>query len=870
MFNITNMRIDGLADPVGLDSSSFLLSWQVVSDRMDVVQKTVKVFIYDFISGEKVWENYSTHCNFFMNCSCDLKERHKYHLVLYISDNYDNTARGTMLFTTGLFEGARSFEGAEWLCSSSDDSIPAEGRGSYAEDVKPVRLEHDPDKSYLFVRDIVCGTNVVFAQMNVCALGYCEIALNGKKLSDHVLDPGFTVYDKRALYVSYDVTYLLKKENRISVMLGNGFYNSSAPDAWGFQNARWRRLPKFIMLMDVVYANGKRETFVSDTSFRQHESFVKYQNVRCGELHDMRERTYSCSYMDSIGDWDRACAVPGFTVPEIDLQKLPPVKKLAKYAPVSVSGGDKECVVRFAENITGWAKIQMKGKTGRQVTIEFAERNKTEWPMSIPSDETNGHLVRGQFQTLTVILSGGIDTCEPMFSYNGFQYIIIKNLGYLPEASDITAYQVATDLKAVGDFECSEELLNSIHRMAIRTFRNNYHSIPTDCPHREKNGWTCDGWLASEYGILNFDMQQAYVKWLRDMCDDQYPSGNTSCIVPNPDWSIRDGSLFDVQWTGAMLVIANRLLGYYEDEAAVRRAYPHMEKYISYASSHLNSYLFGDTVQALGDWLDVPPDKPEPGVYCYNTDRMFMNNIFFYRLLQLMTEFTGLVGKDQTEYIKLAENVREAINGRYLRKDGRYFDDSMTSLAMAICFDLPPKEMRELTEKALVEDIERHDRHLNCGITGTRYLFDALSKIGRDDLAVAILKQTDYPSYGFMIQNRATTLWEDWWGGSSLSHPMLGSVDAWLYKRIGGLDYRSGHLTVRIPPASLGITKAETKYQSVYGEIRVLWEYTESALDVELDIPVGIETEYRVLDEKHTLPSGKHAFEYPLDGQRAD
>ncbi|MBQ9358033.1 MAG: family 78 glycoside hydrolase catalytic domain, partial [Abditibacteriota bacterium] len=753
---------------------------------------------------------------------------------------------------------------AQWLCASAEDTIPAEARGSYEDKTKPGRLEPDPDKSYLFVKDITCGTSVVFAQLNICALGYYELALNGQKLGDHCLDPGFTVYDKRALYVSYDVTNHLKKENRISVMLGNGFYNSSAPDVWGFHNARWRRRPKFMLLMDVVYANGRRETFVSDTSFKMRESFIKYQNVRAGELHDMREHAYSCRYMESVEDWADACSAEGFSVPAINLQKMPAIKKLSKIYPVSVSGNAGECVVRFPENITGWARIQMKGKAGRQVSIEFAERCKTGWHMGISPDVRLDTLVQGQFQTLNVILSGGIDTCEPVFSYNGFQYIIIKNLGYLPEASDITGYQVATDLKPVGDFECSEELFNEIHKACIRTFRNNYHSIPTDCPHREKNGWTCDGWLASEYGILNFDMQEAYSKWLRDMCDDQYPSGNTSCIAPNPDWSIRDGSLFDVQWSGAMLVIANRLLTYYQDESIVLKYYDNMERYVDYASSMLNSYLLGEGVHALGDWLDVSPEE-DPGEHCHNTDKLFMNNVFFYRLLQLMTEFAALAGKDQTQYIKLAENVRQAINDKYLRKDGRYFDDSMTSLAMAICFDLPPWEEREAVERALVEDIERHGRHLNCGITGTRYLFDALSKIKRDDLAVAILKQTDYPSYGYMLANGSSTLWEDWEGSSSLSHPMLGSVDAWLYKRIGGLDYKAGKLTVRIPPAALGITRAKTKYQSIYGEIMVSWEYAENALDVELEIPVGIETEYHVLGEKHTLFSGHLAFEHPLE-----
>ncbi|MBQ9358863.1 MAG: family 78 glycoside hydrolase catalytic domain, partial [Abditibacteriota bacterium] len=793
----------------GLDAPDFDLEW-----RFSGASKG-RVSVADRLTGEEIWEESFCPAGCSLRCSPPLKERRPYEAILSLYDGEDALlAQKALPFSTGLFEGQISFEYAKWISAYEKDEIKVHkntsGWGTWGENSL---IDYDPrqDVSYLYAKELVLDKKPVYAQANICSLGYHELYINGQKAGDRVLEPGFTGFDKRALYSSYDITGLLKDNNRLTVWMGNGLYNSSCIDTWGFHNARWRGMTKFIMLTDIYFEDGGHIAVVSDGDFVYKESYITYQNIRSGEKHDMRLKELSGAYTGSLEDW-KPVSVHGFAHPCITAQRQPAIKECGEVLPCGLGGTEDDLWVKFPVNMTGWAELRLRGAKGQEVVLEFRERGPYDWHgREVGFEEPHlTALVSGDFQRWTVTLSGGEDLCRPQFTYYGFQYIHITGLGYIPGLSDIRGIMVHTDLKRAGRFDCSWERGNTLHRTACRTYLNNFHSVPTDCPHREKNGWTADGWMAAEYGMLNFDGREAYKKWLRDMADDQYPDGSMSGIVPNPDWEINNMRLFDTQWTGAAVALMYYYTRYYEDTELIREMWPVLIRFMDYAESKMTGWLYEEgSLMPLGDWLEIPGEKGP------RTDMYFCNSCFMYALNLYMAELAGRLGCDQTRFIEHGGNIKNALNGRYLREDGTYFEDSQTSLVMGLLFDLIPADLRPGAEKALVASLEKNG--FNCGLTGVKYVLDCLAKIGRNDVAKALLDRDEYPSFGYMLKNGATTVWESWDGGASHDHPMFGAFDAWLYKNVGALDYREGKLDVNIPPRSLGIEWAETEYDSVYG-----------------------------------------------------
>ncbi|MBR4748723.1 MAG: family 78 glycoside hydrolase catalytic domain [Abditibacteriota bacterium] len=851
--DITQMTINRGFD-IGIDSPCFDLEW-----RCDGAARG-RAAIVDRLTGEQIWAESFSPAGCALRCAAPLKERRPYLVILSLYDGEDRLlARRELPFSTGLFEGQLSFEYAKWISAYEKDEIEVykntSGWGTWG---KNELIDYDPDqdRSYLYAKDIAIDKKVAYAQTNICSLGYHELYINGEKAGDGVLEPGFTGFDKRALYRSYDITDCLKKTNRLIVWMGNGLYNSSCMDTWGFHNARWRGNTKFIMLTDIYFEDGSHTAVVSDDSFCCASSYIEYQNLRAGERHDMTQKAFCGAWAGSLEDW-RPVFAHAFNHPCITAQRQPAIRERDTVLPCGLAGTEDDLWVKFPVNMAGWAELRLKGEKGRNVTLEFRERGPYDWHgREVGCDESHLlALVKGGFQRWTVKLSGEEDLCKPKFTYYGFQYIHITGLGYIPALSDIRGIMVHTDLQGAGRFDCSWDRGKQLHRIACRTFLNNYHSVPTDCPHREKNGWTADGWMAAEYGMLNFDMKEAYKKWLTDMADDQYPDGNMSGIVPNPDWEICNMRLFDTQWTGAVIALMKYYDRYYGDTELLGKMWPCMTAYMDYAESKMTDWLYEEgSVMGLGDWVEVPAkDGPR-------TDVLFCNTCFMYVLNLYMAELAGRLGYDQTRYIEHGQLIKKALNDRYLREDGTYFEDSQTALVMGILFDIIPSELRPRAEEALVRSLSQNG--FNTGLTGVKYVFDCLAGMGRNDLVKALLDRDEYPSYGYMLKNGATTVWETWDGGVSHDHPMLGAYDAWLIKNVGGIDYSRGRLKVAIPPRSLGIEWADTEYQAAEGRICVKYRYGADGLKVKLTVPEGIACRFTAAGETRCLEGGAYEMTF--------
>ncbi len=729
---------------------------------------------------------------------------------------------------------------AKWLCASREpwvDTFPNTAGWGTVGSYELVNEDPDEDRAWLFARDITVPEPVSRAVLTICALGYYELYLNGRKLSERVLAPGFTVYNKRGLAHVYDLTGLLEPQNRLTVMTGNGFYNQSTPDTFGYHNAPWRAKSRFRCELALEYSSGRKETIYSDGAFRMRPSYIVYQNIRSGETFDMREKEYSGEYMGPLDAWqpaeevDRYC---DFALDNITLETAPPIKKCGTVSPCAIGGDENRCVVKFPVNMAGWIRIRLKGERGREAALSFVERDPFEWHApDLKPEHINQFHVHKEFQTWRIILSGGEDVCEPHFTYYGFQYVVITGLGYLPRLKDIEGIFVHTDLKPALEFKCSEPIFNRLHALAPRTFLNNFHSIPTDCPHREKNGYTGDGWITCEYAMYNFDMREAYKQFLLDIADDQQPDGNMSGIVPNCDWETCNKRVFDILWSGGGIMIMKHYHDFYADKELLGYMWEHLEAYMDYVDARTKDCL--SDVAFLGDWLEPGADF---GVR--RTDPPLTNGVLYTAYNRIMAGFARILGHDRDKWLRRAETAREAVCRKYFPSEEALFDSSQTALAVALELDILPQGLRKTAEKALVGALEKERMHIATGLLGTRYIFDALCHAGRGDLAAGLLRQTDFPSFGYMLKNGATTIWESWEGHISLDHPMMGSYDAFLIKTVGGLNYTDDETAVIIPGEEMGVGWAETRYLSPKGPISLRWEYDKGSARVRLETPSGM------------------------------
>ncbi|MBP5274407.1 MAG: family 78 glycoside hydrolase catalytic domain [Abditibacteriota bacterium] len=748
---------------------------------------------------------------------------------------------------------------ARWLCASREpwvDTLPNTAGWGTVGSYELVNEDRDEDRAYLHVRDFSLDRLPEKAELVICALGYYEAYLNGKKLGDGVLAPGFTVYNKRGLAHRFDLTALLQKENRLTVLMGNGFYNQSTPDTFGFHNAPWRAKCRFKCEMTFRYPEGE-EKITSGPGFRMHPSFITYQNIRSGETFDMREKQYSGEYMGPVDGWEASADVNeycGFSLENVTLETMPPIRKCGMVAPCGVGGDENRCVIKFPVNMAGWIRIRLKGERGREAVLSFVERDPFMWHApDLKPEHINQFHVHKEFQTWRIILSGEEDVCEPHFTYYGFQYVIVTGLGYVPDPGDVTGIFVHTDLMPLLKFECSEPIFNRLHALAPRTFLNNYHSIPTDCPHREKNGYTGDGWIACEYAMYNFDMREAYKKFLLDIADDRQPDGNMSGIVPNCNWETCNRRVFDILWSGGGIMIMKHYHDFYGDTDLLEYMWEHLEAYMDYVDARTKDCL--SDVAFLGDWLEPGADF---GVR--RTDPPLTNGVLYTAYNRIMAGFARILGRDEDKWLRRAETAREAVCRKYFASEEALSESSQTALAVALELDILPQEFRKTAEKALVGALEKEGMHIATGLLGTRYIFDALLHAGRGDLAADMLRQTDFPSFGYMLKNGATTIWESWEGHISLDHPMMGSYDAFLVKNIGGIRYSFREAVITVPDKNAGVEWASTEFASPKGLIKVKWRYEGDRVRLSLLIPGGVSC--RVLrGGKEYLPSpGENDF----------
>ena len=643
------------------------------------------------------------------------------------------------------------------------------------------------------------------AVLQITGLGFYEAELNGRRIGTRVLEPVPTRYDRRALYSTYDVaSYLKPGENKLRVVLGHGWYDVRALAVWNFDTAPWRNAPRLIAQLDLSLADGALQTVVSDRTWRQVKSPIGYDSLYEGEV---------------IGAWNpdepdfesrvlHAVEVPS---PTKILQSEPcaPSRVVRTLRPSSVHASGDAWVVTFPENFAGWIRMNVRNqKKGDVLTVRYDERLSADgspaWDS--PADGLHagamerakaagkevrrvdcyfgftgmdgGWIEPNGFQTDRFVSSGaGVEVYEPRFDCKGFQYVVLRGLRTPPAIDDITGCAVQTDFSDIGTFACSDETFNELMRMGVRAYKANFaNGVPTDCPQRERNGWTGDASIASELAQYCFENTAGYEKWLRDICDAQLPSGGIPQIVPTGGWGA--GGAGPV-WDSALACIAWNLWCYRGDRAILGEIYPHLVRHLEWVRTKEKGHLVENW---FGDWLAVN-EKHVP-------NKRYTASCYYYLETRILAAIAVVLGRTEeaARWRAVAKATREAINAAFYKGGGVYDNGGQTAQALPLTLGLAPEPERKAVAAKLVEAVARADGHVDVGLIGMKHLFRALSLAGRSDLAYRLLVNPTKPSpVASWMKRGGTTLWEDWNDGASRNHVMFGDYVAWAYQYLAGI-----------------------------------------------------------------------------------
>lgn len=663
-------------------------------------------------------------------------------------------------------------------------------------------------------------------------VGWAEVYLNGKKIDNRVLDPVVTQYDRRVRYVRCDVTKLLKKgENVFGVILGNGWYHCSTADVWHFDKAPWLDYPKFIFELTIA---GKA-VLRSDESWKclKGNGPIRFNELRNGEFYDARRELQGwveAGFDDSTWDNARIVQGPGGILTE---QTMPPCKVMRRLKTKKVhffpDGGG---IHDTTQNITGWAHIRVRGEAGAAITLRYAG-HLNESRDHVDQTNISAFIKSGEVQTDRYILKGGkIEDWEPRFTYHGFRYVEVSVSGKA-EVLDLQGCLVHTSFNSLAEFETSDPMLNKLYQCIRWSFVNNFTGIPTDCPHREKNGWTGDALCAAETGLFHFDMAASYHDWLQTAADVQRPNGQLPGIVPSDGWGFNWGS--GPAWDSAFILIPWYVYIYTGKTRIIEENYEGMKRYIGYLDTLATDYLvaFG-----LGDWAHADMNR-----IC---DTRITSTGYYYADTVVMEKCAELLGntKDAKIFHALAKQIAQSFNKTFYNGDGTYGNGETTALACALHQGLCPAEETAKTAAKLNSLVEVNRCRADFGILGAKYTPRALAEHGYAQTAFRLIVQKDFPGWMNWINQGATTLWETWQGGASQNHIMFGDIAAWMMQYLAGIVPDEKHpgfsaLTIR-PFAPEELNSLRASCRTPHGVVRVKWRKVHGVFRLEVAIPEGI------------------------------
>lgn len=862
---LTRLRCEYRENPLGIDATAPRLSWEITSNKRNVMQQAYQIMVASSLESLKadkadLWNSGKVSSDQSLGVTYAGKPLETgnacfWKVKVWTSDGKESAWSEPGSWTMGLLQP--SDWQAVWIGLDS----------AFAGD-RPTDTFTRLSARYLR-KDFRLPKKVKKATAYISGVGLYELYLNGSKTGKDVLAPGPTEYNKRTFYNTYDVTSQLQQgDNAIGAILGNGRYFSMRGNGSGLPPVTNFGYPKMICQLNVVYEDGSTDRIVTDNSWKVTAAGpVGANNEYDGE------------------EYDATKEMPGWSKPGFNAASWLPVQLVSKPGELLVAQMNNNIRVMdtvkalqvkeikpgvfiydMGQNFVGWVRLKVKGASGTQVALRFAERLNDDGSLYMAN-------LRSAKVTDKYTLSGkDTEEWEPRFTYHGFRYVEVTGYPGKPDLSAIEGRVVYDDMATTGHFETSNEVINQIYKNAYWGIRGNYRGMPTDCPQRdERMGWLGDRAVGARGESFIFDNHLLYAKWLQDIEDAQTPAGSVPDVAPTY-WRMYSDNM---TWPAAYLIIANLLYEQYGDDQPIRKHYASMKKWMAYMKDkYMKEYIL--TKDTYGDWC-MPPESPEL-IHSKDPARKtagdFLGTAFYYHLLTLMERFATITGNtaDVASFKALGENVKMAFNKKFLNQEGGYYaNNTPTANIFSLAYQLAPEDkQKQVFQHIADKTLNDYKGHISTGLVGAEWLMRTLTNYGRGDIAYQLATNTTYPSWGYMAKEGATTIWELWNGNTadpamnSGNHVMLlGDLVVWYYQHLGAIQPdpdAPGFKKIIMKPLIAGdLKKADASYHSGYGMIRSNWEKTDKSFKWRISVPVNTHATVYVpaKDNKNIKEGGK-------------
>ncbi len=829
---------------------SVFFSWQIQSDQRSQVQSAYEIWVSDSPENLKkttklIWNSgkvKSGQSNLVQATELALKPAQTYwwRVKVWNQENQESEWSEAAVFRTGLFQGS-DWKKAQWI---GYEELPAEkrvvpgvhGNGNDLGD-KCVDRPVIP----LFRKEFEVDRKIKEATLYITGLGQYEASINGQKVGNSFLSPGWTNYDKTILYNTYDVTSLLKQgKNAIGAIVGNGFYN--------INRERYRKLviawgnPKLIGQLRIRFTDGTEQILVTGPDWKTATSPITFTSIYGGEDYDARleQNGWNQSgFNDSA--WKNAIlmTVPSGELTEekdfsLEIKETFSAKTIKKL-------GDGGYLYDFGQNASGIVELKVKGKKGQVVKLIPSEL--------ITKENQPNQSASGSPYSFSYTLKGdGEETWRPRFTYYGFRYVKVEgampagnNSGEMAQVLDLKLLHNRNSTPSAGTFSCSYDLFNRTFDLINWGIKSNQQSVLTDCPHREKLGWLEQTFLMGSSVHFNFDLYQLYSKQVNDMMEAQLEDG----LVPDiaPEYVPFSGGFRDSpEWGSASVILPWLIYKWYGDVSVMEKAWPMMIRYVEYLKGKSDRHILS---HGLGDWFDYGPNRP--GEAQLTPKALTATSIYFYDV-KLLSEMASVLKKtsEQTKLAAWADEIKTAFNAKFFNPEtGVISTGSQTAMAMPWCVGLVDDQYKTKVMQNLEDSIRAQGKPLKAGDVGFRYLVEALTFGGKSQLLYEMNARDDVPGYGFQLKKGATALTESWPALENVSnnHLMLGHLMDWFYAGLGGIGQTENSVAYKeivIKPEMVGdLTWVKSSYQSPYGEIRSDWEKSGTTLKMNVTIPAN-------------------------------
>jgi alpha-L-rhamnosidase len=868
---VTNLRTDYQANPVGIDDINPRLSWEIISGNRNFIQQAYQIRAaesennlaankYLIWNSEKIISDQSNQV-VYKGPALKSGQRIYWQVKIWDKDGSESQWSKTAFWEMGLLKSS------DWQAKWIEPEFKEDAAQSSP--CPLLRNEFEIKKS------------IKSARAYVTSHGLYEFHINGKKVGDQLFTPGWTSYNKRLQYQTYDVTRNVKTgKNALGLILGNGWYRG--PMSWNKTKNIYGDKLSLLMQIIVEYTDGTSEIIKTDSSWKFSTGSILMSDIYDGEIYDARlekEGWDKAGYDDKnwnsviVKDYNKnvlaAAAGPAVRI----TQSIIPIRKFT--AP------NGNIVFDMGQNMVGWIQIKLKGTSGQKIILRHAEVL-----------DQNGNIytenLRRAEQKIEYTFKGiGEEIYEPHFTFQGFRYVAVTEYKNEIPLDKIIGKVIHSDMTPSGNFSCSDSLINQLQKNIQWGLKGNFVDVPTDCPQRdERLGWTGDAQVFAPTACFNMDVASFYTKWMKDFIADQKEDGRVPHVIPN----IIGDQGGAAGWADAAIIVPWTVYQNYGDTRILENQYESMKAWINYLKGKTgSSYLWNKNV-GFGDWLAYATTSSDyPGA---TTDKDLIGTAYFYYSTSLLQKIAFLLGKenDAKDLADLMKNIKEAFQKEFITQTGRLASNTQTACVLALDFNLVPENLKANIAKRLADDVNNFG-HITTGFLGSSHICQILTDNGYADLAFKLLFRKQYPSWLYPVLKGATTIWERWdgikpdgtfqdRGMNSFNHYAYGAVGKWLYSSVAGIGIdpeMPGYKNIIIDPhTSKELKFARAEYHSIYGDILSHWKNENDLFTLEVNVPPNTTADVFLptLSKEKIFESGKQIdsineiqFEQTVDGK---